>query len=144
MDKKTKDKLTREIERFATSASTLTPQETESLAAEILAVLLAEDGYDVKITSHSRDDGFDLTAGVSANSSYQANSIGIQVKRFRRPIPVESIRSLMGAGVLQGIDRFMLFSPSCFTSAKNLIAVGDLPIQRELFNIKAGIPQSSP
>jgi len=137
MDKKTKDKLTREIERFASSASTLTPQETESLAAEILAPLLAEDGYNVKLTSHSRDDGFDLRAGVSANSSYQANSIGIQVKRFRRPIPVESIRSLMGAGVLQGLDRVMLVSPSGFTSAAKRIAARDLPIQIELIDIEA-------
>jgi restriction system protein len=104
---------------------------------DILGPLLGEDGYNVKQLPRHHDIGFDLTANRLANSIYQSNSIGIQIKRYRRPLAVEQVRGLMGAGFLQGLDRVMLVTPSGFTSgAKNAVA-RKLPIQVELVDVEA-------
>jgi HJR/Mrr/RecB family endonuclease len=137
MDRKTKDEIIHNIERLESTSSPVHPREAESILMNILGPLLAEDKYSISPTARTRDGGFDIIASRPPSSDYQANSIGIQQKHYRSGAPIrpELVRELLGAAVLQELDRAMLVINTRFTRSAREIVRRNLPIQLELIGL---------
>lgn len=76
---------------------------------EVVASVFRDCGYDACATAYTNDGGIDVVlAGVGGKS------IGVQVKRHRRSIQVEQIRSFLGALLLKGHVGGMFVSTSPF------------------------------
>jgi len=95
MDKRTRT-TSIETSNASLQPSTLTLKKPRS-SNDILGPLLGEDGLHVKQLHDITISDSTLTPTVLANSIYQSNSIGIQIKRYRRPLLVGQVRGLMGA-----------------------------------------------
>lgn len=134
MDKTTKEKIKSDIGFFKSNSIGLTPFEAENIMTAILSPLLGEDGYIVR-NWIKRGGGFDLIADKPLTSQYQANSVGIEIKHFRRPVELQVIRSVLGAAILEGLNKAIIFSNSGFTSRAKEIIHRDMPVQIELIDI---------
>jgi restriction system protein len=139
MDRKTKDGIVRNIERLESTSSPVHPREAETILAEVLSPLLAEDNYSVTSVSGPGDHGLDLIARKPPSAEYQENSIGILQKHYRHgsSIGPQVIRELLGAALLQGLNRAMLVINTEFTLASREIIRRTLPVRLELLDIDA-------
>jgi restriction system protein len=137
MDKGTKEKIKRDIDRYNSDQSALSPMEAENVMIGILSPLLAEEDYSVTSLPVAHEAGFDLIANSLPSSKYQSNSIGIEIKHRHRPVEVLEIRTLLGAAILEGLNRAVLVSNKGFTSRAKEIVHRDLPVQIELIDIDA-------
>jgi restriction endonuclease Mrr len=135
MDKRTKDKLKRDINLFNSDSSSLSPVEAERVMSDILSPLLAEDDYVVRRLPAPSDDTFDLIADRSQSSQYQSNSIGVEIKHYHTPLSIRVMSYHIVAGTLEGLNRVMFVSPTGFTSRAKEIAYRYLPLQIELIDI---------
>jgi hypothetical protein len=83
---------------------------------EMLAELLSESGYHVKLTPETRDGGFDILA-ESANSDGPAHLCLVEAKRYRRDrkIGVEIVRGLYGTLKDENAQRAILVTTSTFS-----------------------------
>jgi restriction system protein len=78
------------------------------LFEETVASVFRDLGYDTQVTGYSGDGGIDVVLRG------QADTIGVQVKRYRSTIKVEQIRSLAGALMLAGITAGVFVTTSSF------------------------------
>lgn len=84
---------------------------------EVVASVFRGVGYEAEVTSFSRDGGIDVILRKD-----DKNRIGVQVKRTKRSIEVEQIRSLLGAMMLKGITQGIFVTTSKFQcGSKNLV-----------------------
>lgn len=98
------------------------------LFEETVASVFRDMGYRARVTGYSNDGGVDVIL-----DSPSSELIGVQVKRYRNSIKVESIRSLAGALVLNGCTEGVFVTTSDFQSgcekAAGLFAVRGIPIR---------------
>lgn len=66
----------------------------------IVASIFRSAGYEVRTTAYSRDNGIDLYIFDGPDDSIA----GVQVKRYKRKIEAEEIRSFAGALILNGLE----------------------------------------
>ena len=78
------------------------------LFEETVASVFADHGYAAAVTAYSRDGGIDVILERGTET------VGVQVKRYRKLIEVEQIRSLAGALVLHGMTAGMYVTTSWF------------------------------
>jgi len=89
---------------------------------ETVASVFGDLGYTARTTAYTGDGGIDI---VLLDQS--GNEIGVQVKRWRRSIDVEQIRSLVGALVLKGSTRGIFVTTSSFQKgASSTASVAEL------------------
>jgi restriction system protein len=82
---------------------------------EVVASVFRDQGYRVRITSYSGDDGIDVILDDAHNGT-----IGIQVKRYREKIKVSQIREFTGALVIGGHTRGIFVTTSDFQRSPDL------------------------
>lgn len=75
---------------------------------EVVGSVFQDHGFDVQVTAYSGDDGLDVIL------TKDAETIGVQVKRYKDRIGVEQIRSLTGALVLNGLTKGVYLTTSSF------------------------------
>lgn len=78
---------------------------------ELVASVFKSAGYNVHLTSYSKDGGIDIILAESADKS-----IGVQVKRYKNKIGVEQIRAFSGALIHGGFTSGIFVTTSTFTS----------------------------
>ena len=88
------------------------------LFEETVASVFESFGYQTWITAYSGDGGIDIILN-DGNST-----VGVQVKRYKRAIAVEQIRSLAGALLLRGITNGIFVTTSSFQSGALSTAEG--------------------
>lgn len=83
---------------------------------EIIAEIMASNGFEVQLTQKTRDGGRDIIA-VSSNRLGIPTSYIVECKRYApsRPIRVEMVRSLYGVKQGQPADHAILATTSYFT-----------------------------
>lgn len=79
------------------------------LFEQTVASVFKDLGYDAQATAYSNDGGIDIVL-----KGRSGERIGVQVKRRRRKIEVEQVRSFLGALVLGGFTRGIFVSASEF------------------------------
>lgn len=87
------------------------------LFEQIVASVFKDLGYDAQATAYSNDGGIDVVL-----RSHSGERIGVQVKRRRRKIEVEQVRSFLGALVIGGFSRGVFVSTSTFQRGAILAA----------------------
>ena len=112
------------LEKKQESRYAINPKQFE----EVVASVYRELGYQVRVTGQRNDGGIDVILDGPGNKQ-----IGIQVKRWRRKIQAEEIRSLAGALFIKGIPEGIFVTTSDFTNgatatAKRLSLIG-LPVK---------------
>jgi hypothetical protein len=94
----------------------LSPPEFEAL----VAYLLTNMGFEFE-HSASKDSGVD---GIATNlSSGFGGKLLVQAKRYRRPVPVDSVRSFYGEVLHQGAAQGILITTSTFTRSAHSFAI---------------------
>jgi hypothetical protein len=94
----------------------LTPQEFEALVAHLLRNMGLEFQHDA-----SNDGGVD---GIAADlSSEFGGKLVVQAKRYRHPVPVESVRSLYGEVLHQGASKGIFITTSTFGKSAYSFAI---------------------
>ncbi|GAA5522033.1 restriction endonuclease [Aliifodinibius salicampi] len=83
---------------------------------EVVASVFSDLGYDVKLTSYNHDDGIDI---LLENDS---DCIGVQVKRTKNKIQIDTIRSFVGALILGGFTKGIFVTTSDFTKVSRATA----------------------
>lgn len=98
---------------------------------ETVASVFRDHGYRTTVTAYTSDGGVDIVL-MGKNSK----KIGIQVKRYRKNIEVEQIRSFLGALTLGGYTKGIFVSTSGFQRGATEIAnyCGQKHIPIELIN----------
>jgi restriction system protein len=95
---------------------------------ETVASVFKGLGYGARVTGYSSDGGIDIIL-----DSPTSGIVGVQVKRYRNAIKVESIRSLAGALILNDCTAGVFVTTSEFQSgcekAAKLFAIRGIPIQ---------------
>ena len=85
---------------------------------DIVGKVFSDFGYQVRVTSFSGDKGID----VFVLDGERNDTIGIQVKRYKKRIEAEQIRSFGGALVLNGLTKGIFVTTSSYRKgAKNAI-----------------------
>jgi restriction system protein len=79
---------------------------------DVVAGVFADFGYRVRTTSYTGDKGIDIFILDGEGN----DTVGIQVKRYKKKIEAEQIRSLAGAMVLNGVTQGMFVTTSCYRS----------------------------
>jgi restriction system protein len=79
---------------------------------ELVAAIFSDFGYRVRVTSFSGDDGIDIFI-LDGNNN---NVVGIQVKRYKKKIEAEQIRSFAGALIFHGITNGIFITASDYRS----------------------------
>ncbi len=79
------------------------------LYEQTIASVFRDIGYDAEATAYSNDGGIDVVFRGT-----KGKRIGVQVKRRRRSVEVEQIRSFFGALILGGYTRGIFVSTSKF------------------------------
>ncbi len=77
---------------------------------ETVASVFRDLGYTAEVTAYSGDDGIDIILARGAET------VGVQVKRYKNAIEVEQIRSLAGALVLGDMTSGIYVTTSRFRS----------------------------
>lgn len=137
MDKWTKEKLKADLERYGSDPSAFSPMEAENVVAAILGPLMGGYGYVVRRLPVNAGGAFDLVADSPEPSQYQPHSVGIEIKHYTRPVGVDAIHRLLGAGILEGFNRVMLVSTSGYKASARAAASRELPLQIELLDIES-------
>lgn len=83
---------------------------------EVVSSVFSDLGYGVKLTSYNHDNGIDI---LLENGS---DCIGVQVKRTKNKIQVDTIRSFVGALILGGFTKGIFVTTSDFTKGSKVIA----------------------
>lgn len=78
---------------------------------DIVAGVFSDFGFEVNVTSYSKDDGID----VFVFDNDQGETVGVQVKRYRGKIGAQQIRSFAGAMLLHGLTTGIYVTTSRFT-----------------------------
>lgn len=101
------------------------------LYEQTVASVFRDIGYRAETTAYSNDGGIDV---VLRNPD--GERIGVQVKRWRRLVDVEQIRSFYGALMLGGFSRGIFVSTSNFQRgvARTAAATGKMCMPIELVN----------
>lgn len=84
------------------------PRKYEELVASIFKNL----GYQIRLTSYSKDDGID----VFVLDGQSNDTVGVQVKRYRNKIEADQIRAFAGALVLEGLTKGVFVTTGGFRS----------------------------
>jgi restriction system protein len=92
------------------------------LMEETVASVFGSLGYSVRVTGRSGDDGIDVVLERTGEQ------IGVQVKRYRKSIEVEQIRSLAGALLLAGLTKGIFVTTSTFQ--RGALSTADRFVQR--------------
>ncbi len=87
---------------------------------DIVAGVFSDFGYSVRVTSYSYDRGIDVVILDGNNNDI----VGIQVKRTRRKVGAEQIRSLNGALLLNNLTSGVFVTTSEFTRGAKRTADG--------------------
>lgn len=137
-----KDKVLSTISRLRSGDLSIGPRdarEAEALLMEALEPLLREDGYEVTRIPATRDGGLDFLATRQASADHQSQILGIEFKYYRQghAVAAEHVRALIGAALIQAIDRVILLINTRFTQAAREILQRDLPLQVELLDLDA-------
>jgi restriction system protein len=75
---------------------------------EIVASVMSDFGYRVRVTSYGSDNGIDIVALDGPDDAM----IGVQVKRYANKIEAEQIRSFAGALMLGGLTKGIFVTTS--------------------------------
>lgn len=113
--------------------------EAENILMNILQPLLAEDGYELYQMLRESDRGFDFIAKRPADRNYDPQTLGIEFKYYRpqSSIGTSQVRQLIGAALLNEVDRAILLANTKFTKAARYEISRDLPLQIELVDLDA-------
>src|SRR5262245_47699096 len=100
---------------------------------KVVRILLDEDGYQAVDTSVSKDFGLDFLAHRKATERYEAQTLGVELKCLRpgRQVGLGQLHQLMGAGMLQGVDRVVLVTNTQFSRAARELAKRAMPMQMQ-------------
>jgi restriction system protein len=79
---------------------------------ELVASVFSDFGYKVRVTSFSGDDGIDVFILDGDGNDV----VGIQVKRYKKKIEAEQIRSFAGALMLNGVTNGVFVTASDYRS----------------------------
>ena len=105
----------------------LRPDDLDKLSGEAfeewVAAILEADGLNVRTTRRTRDYGIDLVVQRGGRS------LGIEVKRHKKPIGNRVVRSLLGGCASYGCDLGAIVTQSSFTpAARAQAASSDVPV----------------
>jgi hypothetical protein len=106
-------RLIYEIATDSNRLSSITPREFE----EVVAELLASFGWDISLTSPTRDGGFDVLA-VSKEGPRLESTWIVECKRYEHPrnkVTVETVRGLYGVKSSMGVSNALVVTTSSFT-----------------------------
>jgi HJR/Mrr/RecB family endonuclease len=113
-------------------------EEAESILLGLLRPLLERDGYLLEVDHSGRgpDDGLDVRAVRPASVDHREQKLGVTFKfrRDERPISVSNVHELIGASVIQGLDRALLVCNTRFTKAAIDAVNKDFPVDVELID----------
>lgn len=137
MDEHTKDKIRSVIDELEKLDSSINGFQIEQKYMEVLEPLLIEDGYDLSYTHGPGDGGIDALGTLPANESTKEHNIGIQFKHYRsgRPASLSVVRELIGAALLNNLNRVLLVSNTKFSKAAREMVAHDLPLDIELIDL---------
>lgn len=111
-------KIIADLARDPSELTNVEPGVFEQLVAEILA----SQGYKVQVTPPTRDGGYDVLA-VQTDPLGIESTYAVQVKRYaaKNKVGVEQLRQLLGVKEFLGVSKGILVTTSSFTAdAKNL------------------------
>lgn len=139
MKKEDQDELLDQINFLASEMTELSPFEAEDIFIKVLKPLLAEDGYIVSKAERVSDGGLDFIATRPPTETLASQKLGIEFKyyKFGRAVGTEQVRALLGAAILNQIDKAVLLINTRFTQAARETLKYELPLQVELIDLDA-------
>lgn len=114
------------------AGSNLSGQEAESMLGDSISPLLEMRGYELTRAHRTRDHGVDFLAQRPPTSDFAAVTIGIELKHYRRTIAMDVVHQVIGAAMLNNLDRVVVVSSSGFSVATKKAVERSLPVQVEL------------
>src|SRR5215213_2504038 len=112
-------------------------QEAERRIFDIVRPLLSDSGYEVTYkTRKVGDSGFDVSATRTETDELLPHTIGIEYKHYRMPVGLDIVNAVVGAAIIQRINRVVLISSNRFTKAALDLATHDLPLELELLGFE--------
>ncbi|MCR4469849.1 MULTISPECIES: restriction endonuclease [unclassified Burkholderia] len=121
-------------------APNLNARDAELILGRVLEPLLQDEGYDLEHTGGPGDNGIDFKATRCAGSGAltTVETVGIQAKLYRnsRRVPMSDVQSLIGAALLQDLNRVVLVSNGEFSEAARNAVGRELPLRIELLDIE--------
>jgi restriction system protein len=119
-----------EIRKFLMAKKDRVYEVHPKIMEDVVGSVFKDFGYQVRVTAYSRDDGIDVILDDSSGET-----IGVQVRRYKKDLPIEAeqIRSLAGALQLGAHTRGVFLTTSSFrkgakTTARRYAAIG-VPIE---------------
>jgi len=132
------DALDGELSKLRNDPS-LNPQDAELVLGRVLGPLFGQEGYEVDYTGGVGDRGIDFRAfrGADDDISTPIETIGIQAKFYRktRQVPLNDVQSLIGAALLQDLNRVVLVSNGEFSKESRAVVEKTLPLRIELLDL---------
>lgn len=127
------------IARLLDGGQKLRAMDAQRLLMDVLQPLLAEDGYEVSRSPSTRDGGLDFLAQRAPTADHQRQTLGIEFRYYRpgRAVGVEQVRQLIGAAVLNELDRAILLVNTQFTKAARDAVRRDMPFEVELVDLNS-------
>lgn len=104
-------------EKLLNSLDAMAPRQFE----EMIAQLFASQGYQVELTSAKSDQGFDVIVTRDDPLVGEATYL-VEAKKYRYPVGVSSVRSLVGSVISQNANRGIIVTTSSFTKPARDIA----------------------
>lgn len=110
--------ITREIDNQPDALHSLSPRQFEQL----VAYLMEQRGYEVRLTQQSRDGGVDIFA--VQKSDYGEFLTIVDCKKYapNRPVGVELVRSMYGTLTIENASHAIVATTSRFTDAATAVA----------------------
>jgi restriction endonuclease Mrr len=136
MDDQTKATVLDRIEQLQ-AAGKIPWQEAENRMFDIVRPLLSDSGY--RVTYKQRrvgDSGFDVNAVRTETDELLPHTVGVEYKHYNNPVGLAVVNAVVGAAIIQRINRVVLISSSRFTKAALDLVKHDLPLELELLGFE--------
>lgn len=105
------------IDLLSENLNELSPLEAERRIVDVLATLLAVEGYLVRRSNRTSDEGFDYFAHRDTTETQASEVIAVQYKHRRnKPVAKSEVApALVRAFVQKDIDRLLILTNHCYT-----------------------------
>lgn len=129
--------LEERLEHFEANHEAITSVEAERLIHQIIEPLLRIEAYELTAFGNAPAHAFDFIARRPGTDEHKQDVIGIELKHnpSRTPVSLSSVRELLGAALLSGLDRVMLVGSTRFTNQARAAIARDLPVTVELVDL---------
>jgi hypothetical protein len=131
------EELRRNLQWLRGEDGVVEPRTAEDVLARVLQPLLSVEGFPHIYRPPVGDQGFDFEANNPKPEPGKFASVGIQYKHFGRgrPIGVNEVRTLLGAGVVAAHPRLMLIGRFGFTRSAVDAARHSHPLMVDLLDL---------